>query len=103
VFDFIMRAADCDFCHALQIAAEFSQGETSGSEPRSGSRSAASEGGAAPRAREAGSPHSQSPQDSRASILVALDAADQRLARIAATNRAASAALATDCEPDRGA
>jgi hypothetical protein len=45
--------------------------------------------------------HSQSTQEPHARILAPLDATDRRLARIGivATNRAASAALATACEP----
>jgi hypothetical protein len=45
--------------------------------------------------------HSQLSPGSRARILAKLDAANRRLWAIAATNRAASAALATACEPDR--
>jgi hypothetical protein len=45
--------------------------------------------------------HSQS-TDSRARVLAALDATNQRLARIADTNAAASAALSTACESGRG-
>lgn len=102
VFDFVMLAECCDFRRALQIVAEFSQGEASGSEPRSGSRFAASEGDGIPQARAAGLPYSQDSPGARARILAALDAADRRLRAIEAVNRAASSAMATDCEPERG-
>ncbi len=102
VFDFVMRMVGCDFRRALEIIAEFSEGVASGSDPRSGSRLAAREGGKAPSGREEAALHSQSVQEARARILAALDATNRRLARITATNAAASAALATACEPDRG-
>jgi hypothetical protein len=101
VFVFVMRATGCDFRCALEIVADFTAGVASGSDPRSGPRLAASKGGEAPSAREAGALHSQSTQRPRARILVSLDAADRRLQAIHVTNRTASAALATACEPER--
>jgi DNA primase len=102
VFEFVMRATGCDLFHALQIVAEFSEGVASESEPRSGERFRAKQGGEAPSACEAGSLYSQSTQSPRARILAALDATNRRLRAIEAANRAASAALATACEPERG-
>jgi len=103
VFDFVMRANGCEFRRALEIIAEFSEGVARASEPRSGSRFGASEGAKPLSPPKAGAAHSPSIESSRARILAALDEADRRLARIAATNAEALTALATACEPDRGA
>jgi hypothetical protein len=102
VFAFVMHVNRCGFRQALEIVAEFSEGVARDSEPRSGSRPAASVGAKSLSPPKAGCHHSQFPQDSRARILAALDAADRRLRQVDATNRATSAALATACEPDRG-
>jgi len=97
-----MRATGCDFLCALRIVAEFSEGVASESEPRSGERIRAKQGGEAPSACEAGNIHSQSTQSSRTRILAALDATNRRLKVIAATNAEESAVtLATACEPER--
>jgi len=102
VFDFVMRATGCDFFCALQIVAEFSERVARDSEPQSGSRVGAGEGAQPLSAAKRRSPHSPFGMDSRARIVAALDSADRRLARIAATNAEGLAALATPCEPDRG-
>jgi hypothetical protein len=99
VFAFVMRANDCDFRRALEIVAQFTAGVARASEPRSGSRFGASEGAKPLSLPKAGIPHSQSSQDSRAQILAQLEATNRRLQAIDATNRAASAALSTACEP----
>jgi DNA primase len=102
IFDFVMCAAGCDFLGALEIVAEFSEGVASESEPRSGEHFRASEGAQPLSPAQRGGQNSQSLEDSRTRILAALDATDRRLARIAAANAAAPAALATGCEPERG-
>jgi hypothetical protein len=101
VFTFVMCATGCDFRRALEIVAEFSEGVARDSEPRSGSRFGASEGAKPLRPPKAGGLDSPFSRDSRARILAALDAAERRLRAIEATNRAASRALATPCEPER--
>jgi DNA primase len=97
VFDFVMRAEGCDFSRALQIVASFS-GVARESEPRSGSRLRVrvEASSAAALAR----PGLHSPNE-RARIIAQLDTTEERLRRIRAANDAASAALATDCEPER--
>jgi DNA primase len=100
MFAFVMHVEGCDFLDALRFVATLS-GVASASGPRSGPRFRASVG-ASPSAAKRQSIYSQSTQESRAQISASLDAADRRLARIAATNSAASAALATACEPERG-
>jgi hypothetical protein len=97
----LCRASGCDFRRALEIVSEFSKGVARDSAPRSGARFGASEG-AAPQA--AGRPviYSQSSQHARAHILAQLAATTRRLAAIDTTNRAASEALATACESERG-
>jgi hypothetical protein len=99
LFAFIMLVENCDFVKALRMVAELS-GVASESGPRSGPRFRASVG-ASPGPAKQGTLHSQSPLESRTQILAALDASDRRLRAIEATNRAASAALATACEPER--
>lgn len=99
VFEFVMRVTGCNFRRALEITAEFS-GVARASDPRSGSRFGASEGASPPAAKRPGT-YSKSMQESRAQILALLEATDRRLRAIEATNLAASAALATACEPDR--
>jgi len=101
LFDFVMHAHACDFRHALKIVEEFAAGVARASEPRSGSRFGVSEGAKPLSPPKAGACHSQSSQDLRARILTVLVATNRRLCAIAATNRDASAALATACEPDR--
>lgn len=100
LFAFVMRAEGCDFFDAVRIVAGLS-GVASESGPRSGPRFRASVG-ASPSAAKRQSINSQSTQDCRAQILAALDAANRLLRAIQATNHAASAALATACEPERG-
>jgi hypothetical protein len=101
LFAFIMLAENCDFVKALRMVAELS-GVARDSEPRSGSRFGASEGGHRPLSLpKAGVRHSQFSQDSRARILAALEATNRRFRAIEVTNAAVSAALATACEPDR--
>lgn len=102
LFAFVMRVNACDFRRALEIVAEFFTGVARASEPRSGSRVGASEGAKPLSPPKAGACHSQSTQKRRTQILAALDSADQRIRAIKATNRAASAALATACEPRSG-
>jgi hypothetical protein len=96
VFDFVMLAESCDFLEALRIVADFSSGVARESEPRSGERFRASVG-ASPGLR---SRLSYSPE-SRAGILAALDATNRRVCAVEAVNQAASAELATACEPER--
>jgi DNA primase len=98
VFDFVMRAETCDFRRAVQIVARFS-GVARESEPRSGER-LRTRVGASPAA--AKRPRQYSPSE-RARIIAQLEATEDRSRRIRATNDAASAALATACEPDRTA
>jgi len=102
VFDFVMRATGCDFRRALEIVAEFSDGVARESEPRSGERIRAGVGAKPLSPAKRGALYSQSTQEPRARILAALEATNQRLRAIEATNRAASATLATACEPERG-
>ena len=99
VFAFIMRIEGCDLPSALRIAIEITAGVATGSEGRRPSRFAGCEGGAAPCLPKAGS---QNSQKDRARVLARLQEAERRLAMIRATNVAASAALATACEPERG-
>lgn len=94
VFDFIMRVESCDFRQALQILAAF-PGVARDSEPRSGERFGAGVGASPPAAKR---PALNSP-DERARIVAQLDATEKRLQGIRAANAAASAALATACEP----
>jgi len=92
VFDFVMRAEQCGFPDAVQIVA----GVARESEPRSGERLRAGEGGLAPLARAARSLHS--PQSERESILERLDATERRLRAIRAANEEAAMEFATACE-----
>jgi CHC2 zinc finger len=94
VFDFVMQISSCDFRRALQIVA----GVARASEPRSGEHLGVSEGGEAPSARAAGSSYSP---DEHARLVARLDATERHLTAIRAANDAASAALATACEPER--
>jgi len=100
LFDFVMLAEDCTFREALWVVADSSSGVARESGPRSGPLGASV--GAAPGPAKQGAPSSQLTHESRARIIAALEATDRRLRAIAATNRAASAALATACEPERG-
>lgn len=96
MFDFVKRIEDCDFRQALEIVSEF--GVARESEPRSGERFRAREGGEAPSARGAGG---QDSPYSRARILALLDATERVLAAIRRTNDEHSRLLATACEPVR--
>jgi hypothetical protein len=98
VFTFVMRATGCDFYHALRAVSDFLEGVARTNKPRSGLWFGASEGASPPAAKRLVT-YSQSTEESRAHILAALDATNRRLRAIEATNRAASAALATACEP----
>jgi len=102
LFTFVMRVTGCDFRRALQIVAEFSERVARDSEPRGGSCFGAGVGAKPLSPARRGALHSQSMQESRARILEALEATNRRLRAIEETNRAASAALATACEPERG-
>jgi CHC2 zinc finger len=101
VFAFVMRAEGYDFRCALETVARLSTGVARASAPRSGARLGASEG-AAPLAAKRPGFNSQSSEHSRSQVLARLEAINRRLAAIDTTNRAASLALATACEPDRG-
>jgi DNA primase len=102
VFVFVMRAMGCDFRRALEIVAEMSDRVARESSPRSGERFRTSEGAKPLSPAQRGALYSQSTQESRARILLALNTTNRRLSAIEAANRAASAALATACEPERG-
>ena len=102
LFAFVMRTMGCDFCHALQIVAEFSERVAHDSEPRGGSRFGVGVGARPLSPARRGALHSQSMQESCARTVEALEATNRRLRAIEETNRAASAALATACEPERG-
>jgi hypothetical protein len=101
LFAFVMRAYRCDFRRALDIVTAFSEGVARASESRSDSHLGASEGAKPLSPPQAGARHSRSTNEQRARILAALDATERRLLLIEVTNRAASAALATACEPLR--
>ena len=96
-----MAIVDCGFRQALEIVDGFSGGVALASDPRSGSRSGVGEGAKPLRPPKAVYCNSQSPESSRARILAELDATNRRLRAIEATNRAASNALGTACEPAR--
>lgn len=100
VFSFVMAVVGCSFRTSVEIVAEFCPGVARASEPRSGSRFGTSEG-AAPQAAKRPASYSQFKQQTLADVLSQLEATNRRLAAIEATNRAASQALATACEPDR--
>jgi hypothetical protein len=102
VFTFVMRAVGCDFYRALQIVADFSDRVALVSGPRSGPRFGVGEGAKPLGPPKAGNSNSQSLEGSRACILAELDATNRRLLAIDATNRAASTALSTPCEPRDG-
>jgi hypothetical protein len=102
IFVFAMCLTGCDFRGALRIVSEFSERVASESEPRSGERFRAGVGAKPLGPAQRGYLNSQSSQDTRSQILKSIDATDRRLCAIAATNRAASAALATACEPRSG-
>jgi len=95
IFDFVMLAESCDFLEALRIVSNFSSGVAAASGLRSSPRFGSGVG-ASPGLAKQGISHSP---ESRADILAALDATNRRVHAIEATNRAASAALATACEP----
>jgi len=97
LFDFIMGVEHCGFSRAMEIVELF--GVAPDSEPRSGSRFGGREGAKPLGAQSA--PYT-SPQDSRASILAALDATERRNAAIQAANAADATEFATACEPDCG-
>ena len=102
VFAFAMCLTGCDFRGALRIVSEFSQRVAGESEPRSGERSRAGVGAKPLGPAQRGYLNSQSSQDTRSRILESIKATERRLCAIAATNLAASAALATACEPRSG-
>jgi len=102
LFAFVMRAMGCDFLRALQVVAEFSKEVARDSEPRSGSRFGGGVGAKPLSPAKRGALHSQSMNEPRARILDALESTNRRLRAIEETNRAASADLATACEPERG-
>jgi hypothetical protein len=101
LFNFVMRATGCDFRRALEIVAEFCAGVACASESRSDSRLGTSEGAKPLSPPRAGVFYSQSARDRLRQILAALAETERRLVRVAITNAAASAALATACEPER--
>jgi len=101
LFAFVMLARRCNFRRALQIVAEFSDGVARASGPRSGPRFGASEGAEPLSPPKAGTSNSQSLSNSRERILAALEASDRRAQASQESNRLASIALATACEPDR--
>jgi hypothetical protein len=95
-----MRILGCDFRHALESVARFSEGVALASDPRSGSRFGVSEGGASPLSPpKAGRHHSQSFPKPGLQALERLEAAERRHRAVEATNRAVAAELATPCEP----
>jgi DNA primase len=106
VFDFVMQAEDLPFTAALEWIDDFQfrQSAASGvareSEPRSGERFRAGVG-ASPQAAKRPASNNQSAENTRTQALNSSEASNRRLRAIEATNRAASAALATPCEPDR--
>jgi len=102
VFTFVVHVFGCDFYRSLQIVAEFCDGVALARDPRSGSRLGVGEGAKPLGPPKAGISNSQSFESSRGHILAKLDATSRRLLAIDATNRAASAALATSCEPRHG-
>jgi hypothetical protein len=102
IFSFIMQIHNCDFRRALEIVALHSEGVALASDPRSGSRFGVGEGENPLRPPKAAVSYSQSSQNSRARILAELEATDRRIRKIQAANDAASARLATACEPLRG-
>jgi hypothetical protein len=95
----VMQMYGCAFRRALEIVSQ-RRGE-----PARASREAASgfeRAGASPlAAKRPGNSDRQSEQSARAKIEAKLEATKRRLAALDATNRAASQALATACEPDR--
>jgi DNA primase len=101
LFAFVMRAESCNFRQALETVARFSAGVALASDPRSGSRFGVGEGAKPLRPPKAVARHRQSHRDSRAEIIARLEATNRRLRAVEETNRAASAALATPCEPQR--
>src|SRR5215467_3324375 len=78
LFDFVMRAEDCNFSDSLWIVADFNSGVARDSAPRSGARFGVSEG-ASPLAAKRPGIHSQSSKQSRAQILAQLEATNRRL------------------------
>jgi hypothetical protein len=104
IYSFIMLAEGVDFLDALRIVSGVSDGVASGSSPVRSTRERFAAGeGAKPLGLRSKPSVIARPVESRAQVLASLDATNQRLAQIAATNRAALAALATACEPDCGA
>ena len=99
VFAFVMRAARCDFRHALEIIEEFAHGVALASDPQSGSRFGVGEGAEPLRLPKAVASNSQSLKNSRPRILAELEATTRRIRAIESTNDANSRALATACEP----
>jgi hypothetical protein len=100
LFAFVMRAEDCEFRRALEIVAQLAPEGARESEPQSGERFRAGRGLPPPAAKRPGT-NSQSSEVLQARLLDKLEATTRRLALVNGTNRAASRALATPCEPDR--
>jgi CHC2 zinc finger len=105
VFDFVMHIEDLPFSSALEWVNDFLfrreslEGIASASDPRSGSRFAgASERASLSAATQQGI-NSQSLRTSHAKVIAQVESTERRLRAIAKTNRAASAALATGCDP----
>jgi CHC2 zinc finger len=102
VIDFVMWMEELSFSAALQWISDdlyrtaISSGVARDSDLRSRSRFGASEGASPPAAKQLGI-HSQSLRNSNARAQ--FEATEQRLRVIQVTNCAASAALATACEP----
>jgi hypothetical protein len=100
VFTFAMRLYGCDFRQSLEVVDRFLKGVARASQPRSGWRSGASEGGDSPLSSPKASVHnSQLSAESRVLLLAALDRTDRRLAAIRKANVQAAEVLATACEP----
>jgi len=100
VFDFVMRAEQCDFPSALRIVA----GIANGGERQGRERFAVSERGEAPSARVAGGTHSQT-EHAHARLVARLDATEKRNAAIRAVNEDSPLSCAAEraaCEPRSG-
>lgn len=96
IFDFVMRAEQCCFSYAVRIVA----GVARDSEPRSGERFGASEGGRGlpPCARKART--GSSPQSEHIAAIARLDATEARLLAIHRANEVDAMEFATACERD---
>jgi hypothetical protein len=103
VFEFVMRLEGCDFYRALRIVSESLGGVARANKPRSGLWFGESEGVKPLSPPKADASYSQFQQSARSQILEKLEATNRRLRLMDATNREASAALSTGCEPLRHA